>query len=191
MNLKLPKINNNTLFTPTLILLGLFFAYLITEIELVERNYLYSSILSLVVLVAGIKIFVLTFGGVEYFLKQKKPALLILVTLLAIAQVIMLFTGINHLTTDVFPQITIQWYLAASILFFIQTFFTKALATMKLSIVLILIYFFSFIGLYLKWFSYDNGLFILFQQAISYLVLGFEITLLFQTAYYFIKVHKY
>lgn len=190
MPLKLPKINGNSLYSPSVMIFLLIVGYQIANSDFVEKTYSFAYLLVTAGVLLFLKTFTFTFGALEKTLNTKKVFLASSFLILAIGQFLLGFLAVDHLTRSTFPDITVQWFLFANILFAIQTFLAKSTNLFKVALFTIFASTVSFFGLYFKWFTSDIQAFIIFQQSIGYLAIILEFTMFFMSLNFFIDKSK-
>ena len=171
---KILKTNKNKFFTPSVLLFLVVCIYFFTAQNFAERNYQYAYILAITGIFLAIKIFFLAFLQLEKYIVQKKWISLVVELILVGAGWSLIFSGVNHLSQDKFPDVTI-WFLFLANLSFLMQLFLARLLPYKTTIFTILLYLFFLLMLNRKWFI--NGDQILSQQFIAYSLLFLEVFL--------------
>jgi hypothetical protein len=187
MSLILPKINSNQLFTPSILIFLLAICYQFSSLDLVEKTYLYSYILTASIIIMCLKIFIITFGNIENHLKTKKPYFVGTDLILSGCQLIMGFLAVEHLTIDKYPQTTFGWLVLSNIIFCLQIFLGRIPKIINFGLISVAIYITSFFALYFKLFEKSPENFLFMQQSVSYLAIILELIMFFVVTNFFVK----
>jgi hypothetical protein len=187
MTFRLPKINNNELFAPAVLLFLTAFSFQITKQQFKDSYNSYSLLLAIAAGVFMLKSFVLTFANLEYSFVNKKWFLFGLSTFLTGGQFWLAWLGINILTLNSYPQETISFLAIANVAFYTQVFLAKVPKILYIFLITLISYGVMFFLLYINLFSSNTRLFITFLQITGYTSLIVEVVTLFIISNYFVK----
>lgn len=169
---QLIKTNKNKLFTPSLLIFLTILIYFFSTQNFLEKNYQYAYILGITGVFLAVKIFFLAFLQVEKYTSQQKWISLVIDLILVGFGWGFCLAGVNHLSQNKFPDITLWFFFLANLSFLSQLFLARLIKP-QISFWIILIYTTFILILNRKWFI--NGDQILTQQFIAYSVLILEI----------------
>ncbi len=184
-----PRINENWLFTPSVLIFTTIAVYFLAFQDFAEKAYQYSYLLGVAGVIMSVKVFIVTFAHTEKWLKEKKAFLLVLDLILAGIQLVLIFLAVNHLSQDKYPKDTLQWFSVASIVFMVQIFLGTSHNLIKYTITTGTIYGLSFLVLRQRVFEGNTEMSIFTQQIIAYLVLALEALLLFIATRNFVNLN--
>lgn len=187
MPFRLPKINNNELFAPSILLFASFFSFFIAKQEFKDAYNSYSLMLAVALGVFMLKSYVLTFANVEYSFLNKKWFLLGLSSVLISGQFWLAWLGINILSVNSYPQDTLAFLAIGNLAFYAQVFLGKVPKMLYLFLISLIAYSVMFALLYINPFSGNTRLFITFLQITGYVPLIVETVTLFMVSNYFVK----
>lgn len=187
MPFTLPRINKNQSFTPSILIFLLIICYHFSSLDLVEKNYWYSYILTVSVIILCLKVFVITFGNLENHLKTKKYYFVGTDLILASSQLIMGFLAVDHLTNEKYPQITFWWLILSNLVFCLQAFLAKVPNCTRLLLFSMITYILCFLALYFKFLENNTESFLFMQQSVSYISIALELTMFFVTTNFFVS----
>lgn len=168
MSFKLPKIYNNNLFVPAVLIYSLLVVMFISNLNYKETSYSYSYLLGASSVLILLKIFVTTFGSLSQSLQKEKSIIAMTQLLLFCTQVAFVWLGANHLTRYSYPEPTVRFFLLCNLLFFVQIFLAKIPKTVTLAVFSLATYSVFVVFLYWRLFSDNTQLFILMLQASGY-----------------------
>jgi len=183
-----PNINQNQLFTPSILLFTSFVVYFLTYQDYAQKSFEYSYLLGFTAVLISLKVYISTFGQLENYFKNHKPFLLGLDILLAGFQLSAAFLGVNHLSQDKYPLVTIQWFLLTAGLYLIQSFLGKIPYAVRNGLIMISFYSICFFLLRQKPFENNQEYHILMQRFIAYLAVGLEFWLMMASIRYFVNL---
>jgi hypothetical protein len=184
------KINDNQLFTPSVLLLVLFFMYQVSSLEFKNQNESYTFLLAVALVIFAIKSFIMAFASLEKYRNLEKWVLFLFNIILFSFESWLVWKALVELTLDSYPKYTLGALLLANIGFYLQTYIIRVPKMLWISISSFVIYTVIFILLVTSAFNAfvgNNLLLIIFQQTISYMTLGMELVMLFLTGRYFVK----
>ena len=190
MTFALSKINKNQLFTPSILIFLLVICYHFSSLDLVEKTYVYSYILTASVLILCLKVFIITFGNLENHLDNKKYYFVGTDLILAGLQLIMGFLAVGHLTIEKYPQTTFQWLVLSNLIFCVQVFLGRIPNVLRLTLIFSMIYIVCFLALYFKFLEQDTENFLFMQQTVSYIAITMELVMFFVITNFFVKNRK-
>jgi hypothetical protein len=184
MSFKLPTINKNILFTPTLLIFLLLVALQLNSLPLLSREFIYSNVFAAAVFVIFIRIFLTSFRFIEDSFSKQKPIPLVLNIILTAVEATTTYLAIVYLANDTYANETIWWLSLTQLGFLVS----QILATRQLprvSAFNLAIYALLSLVFYLEPFNTNPDQLLLFQQSSAWLVLGLELFLLLITAHKF------
>jgi hypothetical protein len=184
------KINGNQLFTPSVLLLVLFFMYQVSLLQFKNPNESYSFLLAIALVIFAIKAFIIAFASIEKYRDMEKWVLFLFNIILFSLESWLVWKALVELTLDSYPKFTLGALLLANIGFYLQAYITKIPKMLWIGISSFVIYTIIFVLLLTSAFNAfvgNNLLLIVFQQTTAYLALGMELIMLFLTGRYFVK----
>jgi len=176
---------NKEFFSVGLLIFIVFSTYQIAWFSLSFKNNFdkYSIILALGGLFFLLKSFIYNFNAIQEVTKLGKSFLLVLDVSFFAAQIWLVFTGIQYLTTSGYPAITLICFAIASTIFYIQTFSLPKRQSGKISLFITIFYWLSAALLYQsEWVNYSPQISILSLYFFSLIVLVSEAWLFFRSA---------
>lgn len=187
MSFRLPKINNNELFAPSILLFALFFSFYIAKQEFKDAYNSYSLMLAAALGIFMLKSYTLAFANVEYSFLNKKWFLLGLSIVLVSGQFWFAWLGINILSINSYPQDTVAFLVIGNLAFYVQVFLGKVPKMLYLFLISLIVYSLMFALLYINPFSSNTRIFITFLQLTGYIALIVETISIFMVSNYFVK----
>jgi hypothetical protein len=148
MIIRIPVINKNNLFAPSLLLFILNIAYVFANTKVKDSISSVNQILSIVIGIILVKIFTLTFGNLELTFKSKKWVYLLVNTVLAGTQILLVWLAFKSTTQTTYPEEVFKFLGIAVLLFFIQSFFAKIKEMLYFGVFTIIAYFGTYLALF-------------------------------------------